>query len=363
MTSKYIYYLLLFYCYTVTLQAQNKVVEIGQITDTILVKMGETIQFETNTQSTDFQWDFGNGNVETAHLNPQYTYQEKGVYTVKFKQAEVTQTMYLKVVSPTVEFSTRVLLQAVLINDGSNTMRDDLRAKNLLPLTEPYTALSNYTHIGGGGETINASFLTDKGNDSVVDWLFLELRSPSDSSKVLATQAVLLEKDGDVINTQGDAAIVFPAFPSDSLYYVAIRHRNHLGIMIAEPETLDEVEATIDFIDVDTEIDLWGNQASVDVNGVNAMWSGDTNGDGRIIFQGTSNDPNNVFFEVLSSPSNTLLQISYIAEGYTNNDINMDGQSIYQGNGNDPNIVFFNVLQHGGNTSFIPTFIIEEQLP
>jgi len=347
----------------VTIQAQNQLFAIEAIVDTMVVKMGETLQFETNKSADNFQWDFGNGRVETNDVNPQHTYHQKGVYTVQFKQAEVSETMYLKVVSPTVEFSTKVLLQAVLNNDGSNTMRDDLRAQNLLPLTEPYSALPNYTHIGGGGESINASLLADKGNDSVVDWLFLELRSPSDSSKVLATQSVLLERDGDVINAQGDAAIVFPAFPSDSLYYVAIRHRNHLGIMIAEPETLDEVEATIDFIDVDTEIDLWGNQSSVNVNGINAMWSGDANGDGRIIFQGTSNDPNNVFFEVLSAPTNTLIQISYIAEGYTNNDINMDGKSIYQGNGNDPNIVFFNVLQHGGNVNFIPTFIIEQQLP
>lgn len=117
---------------------------------------------------------------------------------------------------------------------GSGLMKDDLRQNNFIPLTEPYTSIG-YTHVGGGGgETIAASVLITPGNDAIVDWVVLELRSGTDPTTIIATRSVLLQADGDVVDTDGTSPVAILNIPSGS-YYVAIRHRNHLGTMTAMP--------------------------------------------------------------------------------------------------------------------------------
>ncbi len=114
-------------------------------------------------------------------------------------------------------------------NTTDNLMNDDLRTAGLLPLTEPYTALG-YTHVGGsGGESISTALLDITGADALVDWVLIELRSAADNSVVLATRAALLQRDGDVVDTDGKSAVRFAIAAGN--YYVAVRHRNHLGIM------------------------------------------------------------------------------------------------------------------------------------
>ncbi|MBK9018046.1 MAG: hypothetical protein IPM82_30605 [Saprospiraceae bacterium] len=51
--------------------------------------------------------------------------------------------------------SPKMYLKGALQSNG--LMRDELRAKGLLPSTEPYSALANFQHYGdGGGETISS---------------------------------------------------------------------------------------------------------------------------------------------------------------------------------------------------------------
>ena len=54
-------------------------------------------------------------------------------------------------------------------------MQDSLRARGLLPLTEPYTALGFAQTGGGGGESIVAGSFATTGADAIVDWVLVEL--------------------------------------------------------------------------------------------------------------------------------------------------------------------------------------------
>ena len=260
-----------------------------------------------------------------------------------------------------VKVAPTVLLQgAMLSNGGGNLMRDDLRNKNLVPNNEPYTGLINFTHIGGGGETVSNTVLNKMGNDAIVDWVFVELRSADDPTQIVATQSALLQKDGQVKDTDGVSDLTFNVPPNN--YYLAIRHRNHLGIMSENPLVLSGTTTEMDFT---PSIQMtYGNYAQVLLtNGKRAMWAGNVNASNEVIFQGSNNDANAVFFKVLTAGNNGLNQVNYVYEGYHMEDVEMDGQVIYQGTNNEVNAIFFNVLTHPSNGSFLQNYIISEKLP
>lgn len=253
----------------------------------------------------------------------------------------------------------KVFLQGALLNSTDNLMRDDLRQNNLIPLNEPYSNITYFSHYGdGGNESIAPTLLVDNGDNSIVDWLLLELRDANDPAQIIETQSVLLQKDGTVVNTMGETNITFNI--NGSNYYVAIRHRNHLGIMTQNPISFQQ-NVFIDFTDINTP--TWGNHACVDMgNDKQALWAGNSQTDDKIIFQGTDNETTIMFFSVLQDTNNNNLNLNYITSGYYEGDIDMNGQCIFSGINNDPNIVFFNVLSFPDNQG-LPNFIIQEQLP
>lgn len=258
-----------------------------------------------------------------------------------------------------IALSPKVFLQGALQNSEDGLMRDDLRINNLIPLTEPYTALSNFSHVGeGGGETINASVLAIDGDDAIVDWVLVELRDPIDPSQVLTTRSALLQRDGDVVELDGVSPVEITEIEGGD-YYVAIRHRNHLGAMTVSPFMLSDQSTNIDF----TTGNTWGEDAQREMGGKYALWGGNANIDELVIFQGLNNELNPIFFEVLGAPSNTLQLANYTYEGYNIGDLDMNSLAIYQGLNNEINLLFFNVLSHPDNTANLANYVIEEQLP
>ncbi len=259
-----------------------------------------------------------------------------------------------------VRVAPEVLLQGAMIdNGGGNLMRDDLRANNLIPTNEPYSALTNFSHTGN--ETVSSAVLNKTGNDAIVDWVLVELHAADDPTQVIASRAALLQRDGQVKDTDGISDVLFPNTPPDN-YYVAIRHRNHLGMMSEDPLTLSKNSTSIDFT-ISIQI-TYGNLAQVLLsNGKRAMWAGNVNSSNDVIFQGTNNDPNAVFFKVLTANTNTLNQVNYVYDGYHVEDVDLDGRVIYQGNDNEVNTIFFNVLSHPSNGSLFQNYIIGEELP
>jgi hypothetical protein len=226
-------------------------------------------------------------------------------------------------------------------------MRDDLRVAGLIPLTEPYTALG-YSHVGGGGETIAPGVLTMSGPDAVVDWVVVELRSPTDPAQVIATRSALLQRDGDVVGTNGQAPVIFGVAPGN--YRVAVRHRNHLGIMSINGLALTGTPITVDL--ADGGVALHGGTSAVKVvNGRQLMYAGDVTRDNKVRYLGAGNDRDPILVAIGGSvPTATTI-------GYLQEDVDLDGTVKYTGPGNDREYLLINV---GGT---VPTNVRIGSLP
>ncbi len=226
-------------------------------------------------------------------------------------------------------------------------MSDALRAASLLPNTEPYTGLG-FTHAGGGGgETVQAGVFNVIGANAIVDWVFLELRGAAPNYTVVATHAALVQKDGDVVGMDGVSPVSFSVAAGN--YYIAVRHRNHLGIMTATTRALTGTATTVDFRSAATL--TYGTQARKDVSGVQVMWAGNVNSDLTLLYVGSGNDRDPILTRIGGSvPTATT-------SGYYTEDVNMDGQVIYVGNGNDRDPILTNI---GGS---VPTANRAQQLP
>lgn len=253
----------------------------------------------------------------------------------------------------------QTFLQGALVGSlEDGLMRDDLRRKKLIPIEEPYTSLSNFQHYGsGGGEILDTNLLAISGENAIVDWVFVELRSDTTPDQVIATSAGLLQRDGDIISATGDSIITFRNINFDD-YFLAIRHRNHIGIGTKNVYTFQpNLIPEIDFRNVFTPIE--GNQPSIKISNRSAQWAGDLNGDNKTIYQGPQNDPFELFLEVLLHEQNEHALTNYIVKGYTSRDFNLDGIVIFQGPNNDRASFLVNTtLSHPDNPFFFANFVI-----
>jgi len=241
-------------------------------------------------------------------------------------------------------------------------MNDDLRTLGLIPLTEPYTALG-FTHVGnGGGETINPSVLNTGGANAIVDWVFLELRDKNDPTQVVATTSALIQRDGNIVGTDGIFAPKFEGSLLYDQYYVAIRHRNHLGIMSAN--TLDFSSGqNVQFDFTQSANGVYGTNAMNDSGAKRTMWPGNGDLNNMVIYQGSGSDLLSITQAVFSNPANSGFQLSFPYQAYDQGDYNMDGEVIYQGSGSDILSVTQAVFSNPLNSSFQTTYPIQEQLP
>jgi hypothetical protein len=258
-------------------------------------------------------------------------------------------------------------LRAILngpYNNSTGLMRDDLKVKGYLPSQEPYSSLSNFHHKGkGGGEALDANLLQVTGPNSIVDWVFVEIRDSVQSNNVVVTKSALLQRDGDVVAADGNDLLVFPGVP-EGKYYVAIRHRNHIGLMTDAPLLLTSLAPPlVDFTEADFGVKGW-NEAGKLVGGKRTCWPGDFNGDRKIIYQGPSNDVFTLFARIITDPLNTDNLANFISTGYDRTDLNLDGQTIYQGPNNERATLLYNtIMSHPANSSYLANFIVREYLP
>ena len=269
-----------------------------------------------------------------------------------------------------IRLAPKVWLQGPLLQvQGGALMRDDLRARGLLPLQEPYAAHPSFVHTGGGGgELVTDTLLFFmEGNNAIVDWVFVEIRDASDPAQVVATQSALLQRDGEVVSTDGSSVLEFPLLPSAD-YYVAIRHRNHLGVMIAAPLAFTPTPRVVDFTDANQPLyhrpDATAQDALRLHNGRRVLWCGNLNGDHFVAYDGPGNERSLLALDVLFNLGNVNFLPNYVVSGYYNTDTNMDGVVILQGGNNDRYpILFFTVLSAAGNTNSTQNYTVFEQLP
>lgn len=235
-------------------------------------------------------------------------------------------------------------------NATTGLMNDALRGLGTFPLTEPFTALG-YTHVSGGGETTSAPVLQVTGDDAIVDWLLVELRSTVNSANVLESRSALLQRDGDVVGTNGVSPVSFTQ-PVGS-YHVAVRHRNHLGVMTLNPLALSNTPAIVDLTQVSTA--TYGTAARKSITGAfpaQVLWSGDVTFNGQVVYVGAGNDRDPILVTVGSTTPNNVL-----SNQYNTRDVDLDGEVRYVGAGNDRDPILVNV----GSTT--PNNVRVQQLP
>ncbi len=236
-------------------------------------------------------------------------------------------------------------------NSTTGLMDDGLRSGGHIPLGTPY----------GGTETTTAAVLATTGNNAIVDWVKIELRDPTTPGTILHTRSGLLQRDGDVVGPDGITPILLNGVTTGN-YYIAIRHRNHLGTMTNAAVALGSSINTTDFSTVTT----FGTNAQREIaTGVFGLWSGNGNGDNKSKYQGTGSDANTTLSQVLSYSGNSAFAYNYdLAFGYFSGDFNMDGKVKYQGTNNDLNVLLSNVLAYPGNSAFAYNYdLLLEQLP
>ncbi|MES2776092.1 MAG: Ig-like domain-containing protein [Bacteroidota bacterium] len=298
-------------------------------------------------------------------------------------------TLHILVMPGFITLQVKVLLQGALNPEGSGletTMRDNLRSSTYagvtgnryIPNADPYTNNTDYstqfTKVGDGTNPAYQSVVTPSTmfadrtatTTSAVDWIFVELRSKADPTIVQGTRSVIVQQDGSVVDIDGSSCIRFPSLLNDD-YYVAIRHRNHLGVMTATaiPAANLSCSSVVDFT-IMTNAQLWHNPATPQYDGLEmatttnsvsnltlkALWAGNANGDNKVKYQGGGNDRTLVQSDVTNFPGNTTININFDqAFGYLRGDINMDSKAKYQGSGNDRTILQSLVLGYLLNTT------------
>ena len=230
-------------------------------------------------------------------------------------------------------------------------MVDALRTLPSFPLTEPFTAMG-YAETGfTPGATIGSSVLTTTGNNAIVDWVIVEMRPVATPGTVAASRAVLLQRDGDVVDLDGVSTVGFAGLAAGS-YCVAVKPRNHLPVMLSASTPVSYGTtgiATVDFTLPTTQV--YDNDALKNVSGVMLLAAGDVTFDGAVRYTGSGNDRDPIILRVGgTTPNNTV-------SGYWREDVNMDGVTKYTGSSNDRDPILLNV----GST--VPTTVKVEQLP
>jgi hypothetical protein len=135
-------------------------------------------------------------------------------------------------------------------------------------------------------------------------------------------------------------------------YYVAVQHRNHLGVMTLNPMTLGNTPMAIDLTQTSTS--TYGTNARKSVSGAfpaQVLWAGDVTYNGQVKYTGGGNDRDPVLITVGSTTPNTS------ANAYSTRDVNLNGQVKYTGSSNDRDPILLNV------GSATPNNVRSEQLP
>jgi hypothetical protein len=290
-------------------------------------------------------------------------------------------------------FCFKALLQGPY-SAANQIMNDDLRSRNFIPNIEPYKnyqplngqAFYPFNHVDDGGNEVitDPSVFDNYKEDAIVDWVMVELRNQHDSSQVLSTRSALIQRDGDIVDVDGNSSLLFRKLKSDH-YFFSVRHRNHLGLMsetkvpiynsfvyVSAKSASGSVTNCVNTYDFsNTKYPVYGKDAGyiLEKEGRRLMWAGNSNADKYIMFQGggvgEGLDIDNVFHNIITDSQNYNYSFNHVRNGYYPGDNNLDGYVKYQGPANDIDpFIFFNIIsRHPGNVNKYVNYYITEQLP
>ena len=301
--------------------------------------------------------DSGGASVTAGNIEVLYTIGEVAVQETTAGNISISEGFIGKAFKLTID--PKAILQGPFISQSVNgLMNDNLRSGAYIPTTSPYNdaavAAASVFNLGG----TSGSGLPE---DDIVDWVWVELRDQNSNTTVLASKSALLQRDGDIVETDGLSSVCFNVGQSN--YYVVVNHRNHLGIMSSVALNLLEDSTTV--VDFTTNaLATFGTNARVDMGSGNwALWAGDTDGTNKVRFSGASNSPNVIKDHILADPANVLNFITFASSGYLNVDVDMNGTGKFSGPSNDSNIIKDNVLAHPSNVLNFVTYTINNSIP
>ncbi|MER3499796.1 MAG: hypothetical protein C4308_14840, partial [Chitinophagaceae bacterium] len=208
---------------------------------------------------------------------------------------------------------------------------------NANALTQPYNtaAFGNYA----GTESVASGFFTSTGaTTDIVDWVLVELRDANTPTTIVTRRAAFIREDGMIVDLDGVSPVAFKGMTSGN-YFIAIRHRNHLGIRTASVQLVNGSESPVayDFTTAQSQAyqntGITTNAAMKDLGGVFGMWGGNANQNTSIRASGgpTINDYLFLVNTVLGGDIELILN-----NVYNSADINMDG--IVRASGGGPSI-------------------------
>lgn len=188
--------------------------------------------------------------------------------------------------------SLKVFLEAPFVDGKMTTV---INSSNLFPSNHPYQNEPWKLNISDEISEIKSNY---------VDWLLIELRK--ESNQVIYSKPGILTEDGIILNSDG-SKLSFSNI-NEGEYYIAVKHRNHLGIMSTIKIIVKNREPILyDF--TTSKSSAYGNNAMTDLgNGIYGMYAGDSDANGIINNLDFGNVANNIPLK-----------------GYNNNDLDMNG--------------------------------------
>ena len=303
-----------------------------------------------------------------TYLNKAGVYGGGDPVAINGATAKISNTVTTAIGVPCATITPKAFLLGALFNTSTALMRDDLRTKGLIPLNQPYGNIEYSDVAYTGTETTTNTVLAVSGNNAIVDWVVVELRDATNPATINYRQAALIQRDGDIVQTDGVSPLSFCNLPA-SQYYVSVRHRNHLGVMTATAIALG-ANTLVDFSLSTTA--TWKSPnvgitsaypQAPNVNGVYAMWSGNASIDKSVKAQGSNNDQSAIVQSVWNDPGNTAISNIYSVNKYLRSDINMNGVTKMQGTFNDVDYLYNVIWFHPENPSVSNIFSFYQQLP
>lgn len=163
--------------------------------------------------------------------------------------------------------SLKLFLEGFMLEDS--TMSTNLLDNELLPNEQPY-GNTGYSYFGT--EQVD-SFPPD-----AVDWILLELWNQQ--RLVVTKRAVLLRKDGMLMDTDGNTEITFSGYYPEPVHLVVF-HRSHIGVFVKD--AVQPNLSTVQPFDISTSIEsVVGREQLTLVDGRYALIAGDMDQNGLI---------------------------------------------------------------------------------
>ena len=263
-------------------------------------------------------WDLLNNQTGAASGTGPFTYTRNNINTLGAFAVGSRAVLSPLLVSP------KIFLQG---NYANGLMTESLRTQNLIPSTEPYSGIIGFSHTGsGGGEIASPSVVGSSAasdNNSIVDWVFVQLHQASDSS-IISSRSALLQRDGDVVDVDGISPVNLSGNASGN-YFISIKHRNHIGARTST--TLNLAKTTSSNYDMSDELtkvfkgNITNDPLAMLSPGVYGLWAGNANNDGFVKMTGLT-PANNDYLKLLNTLGSNIASQTAV---YSNQDLNLDG--------------------------------------